>query len=236
MSLTALFASTEEFFSLHNISDDHGWDHAFTVATSAVLAVSALTDEVPRSLIVAAALLHDTDDHKLFKTVAFSNARTLLENAGFSGAEITTTIEMISLVSASANGNTAVSPQWKLIPRDADRIEAIGKIGVDRCYLYTQARGQPVATINTPIVTCVAELAQVNCELRYAEYVRTNGRSISMIDHFYDKLLNIGGLGSGNLELQKIADHRHLYMLEWLFRVNTRRRDLALASDLTQLW
>jgi uncharacterized protein len=238
MSLPLLFDLTKTFFTEHKIADDHGWEHAFTVATSAVMAVSSMTEcEIPKSLIVAAALLHDTDDRKIFSTQDFSNARKLLAAAEFTESDITGVIEMISLVSASSNGNTLVEPKWKLIPRDADRIEAIGEIGVHRSYVYTLVHGRPIATVATPIVTSLAELENVDCKARYAEYVRSKGQSLSMIDHFYDKLLSIAELGSGNAELQEIANTRYEYMVEWLFLVNTKRCDMALTADLNEkIW
>lgn len=225
MSLTLLFDVTEKFFAEHKIPDDHGYKHAVDVAYLAMIAVQDSNDVARNIEIVAAALLHDADDRKLFKTANFENAKTLLWRAGFKLDQIARIVEMIALVSASTNGNSVVEPAWKLIPRDADRVEALGVVGVKRCYEYTFRQKHPVATAKTAIATNHNELDKIDTRARFAAYVESRGNaSRSMIDHFYDKLLAIH-VQSGNKDLQKVADERREVMVDWLFTINTVRRD-----------
>jgi uncharacterized protein len=224
MSLPQLIAKTEVF--LKAVPADHGWEHARRVAENATRAlfeeqISAAETET----VIAAALLHDCDDRKFFQTQDYANARGLLTESGYNAEQVAAVIQMISYVSASASGNSTedggvVIPRWQLIPRDADRIEAIGHIGVERCYAYTRAQKRPVALATTARPTTQDELTALNCPARFREYVATCGKSESMIDHFYDKLLAISELSSGNGHLQQIARERHQVMVDWLFRFN----------------
>ena len=74
-----------------------------------------------------------------------------------------------------------------LIPRYADRLEAIGIIGIQRCYQYTITTQAPLytpATLRAQDVDTILEEAK----RRYPNY---NGNSVSMVDHFYDKLIGV---------------------------------------------
>ena len=111
---------------------------------------------------------------------------------------INLTLQMISYVSASSNGNTIPEPAktkpWLLIPRYADRLEALGKIGVIRCWQFTRYIGAKYYTENTPRPTTKEEIKIYATPERFAHY---KGKSESLMDHVYDKLLHIG-FNSGN--------------------------------------
>ena len=91
-----------------------------------------------------AAALHDVDDHKVFeKSVHYQNCRYILTQVDYEPARIEKVVEMISLVSFTVNGVTPIpkgpngeDQLWKGIPRDADRLEALGCIGIARCIAY----------------------------------------------------------------------------------------------------
>jgi uncharacterized protein len=221
MSLPQLFAKTETFLSA--VPADHGWTHARKVVVNAAHALMEEADPTRDEFeeVIAAALLHDVDDRKFFQTEDYQNARTLLAEAGYAPARIERVVKMISYVSASSSGNNMPegAKKWQLIPRDSDRVEAIGHIGVERCYAYTRAQKRPVALAKTPRVTSAEALAAVDCPARFRQYVNSvsAARSESMIDHFYDKLLAISELTSGNGHLQQVARERHQIMVRWLF-------------------
>jgi len=225
-NLSKLIHATKSFLTEHNVPADHGWVHAQTVATNATLA--ALEDASrPWSQteeIIAAALLHDVDDRKFFTTSDYKNARSLLAVAGYTDERVERIINMVSFVSASKFGNSCVDtqgrdiPRWQLIPRDADRVEAIGMIGIERCYEFTRGRNQPIAIATTPRPQSREELRAMNIPERFRQYVANRGNSASMVDHFFDKLLAVTQLSSGNRYLEGVAKERHETMEDWLLQ------------------
>lgn len=118
---------------------------------------------------------------------------------------VSTALSIISVVSTSANGNAVPEgiPPWHLIVRHADRLEALGLVGLQRCYDYTIATGRPLALPITLRATSLDDLKQrVAPAARFAAYCGSgpshvswgsgSGKSLSMVDHVYDKLLHIG--------------------------------------------
>lgn len=105
---------------------------------------------------------------------------------------------MIDQVSCSQNGNT-VPPSiiqehsyHLLIPRWADRIEAVGARGVWRCYQYNQEHGDALCSARSPRPNTVDELWNVYATPdRFEGYQRRGGSSADMISHYYDKLLHV---------------------------------------------
>ena len=103
---------------------------------------------------------------------------------------------MIEYVSASKNGNSVpeiakTNPEY-LWPRCCDRLEAIGTIGAVRCYQYALEIGNKLALPNsTPMPKTSEELWSFVVPERFDEYQRSCGKSASMLDHYYDKLLQI---------------------------------------------
>ena len=102
---------------------------------------------------------------------------------------------MISLVSCSSNGHSfpddAKRSPWILIPRWADRLEAVGEIGIVRCYEYNVHIGTPLFTPNTPRPKTIELIRAAATTERFEAYQKRGGTSDSMMDHYYDKLLQI---------------------------------------------
>jgi len=194
-----------------SICPSHDIEHMFEVMKHTKEAVKELDEpEHIKTSIVLAGLLHDIDDHKFFGTTDYSNAREIL--CDFEHADLV--IEMISLVSCSANGDSMVSPEWKLIPRYCDRLEAIGSIGLKRVYQYTMTKNRPLHTSNTAVCTTIEQLCDVATEERYKSY---DGNSESMIDHFYDKLLSLK-FPIHNQYIKDIAHERKMVMIDFVIQ------------------
>ena len=186
----------------HQIDASHGIDHALAVLTHLNAALDESSFEISEGRKLAmrlAALLHDADDRKYFgktKTVSCANARKLMLEAGAISDVIEDAVAMIELVSCSANGNScppaAEAHPELLWPRWADRLEAVGEIGIARCYAYNKHDGTtPLAIDTTPRATTADEVLALATPERFDAYQASGGGSASMLDHYYDKLLQV---------------------------------------------
>eukprot|EP01138_Halocafeteria_seosinensis_P006071 gb/GECG01006206.1/.p1 GENE.gb/GECG01006206.1/~~gb/GECG01006206.1/.p1 ORF type:complete len:170 (+),score=22.05 gb/GECG01006206.1/:1-510(+) len=88
------------------------------------------------------------------------------------------------------------------ITRDADRLDAIGAIGIARCFTYGGAKMRKLHDPNIPPRT----------QLTKESYVRDNGTTIN---HFYEKLLTLKD-GMKTSAGKSIADVRHKFMEQYL--------------------
>ncbi len=201
-TLTAATEHLTRIFASANVCESHGIHHA----TDVVRIVDHALQHCPHSLepetkiaIRLAALLHDADDRKLFpKHGALQNAQDILRQLTYAGQPLSeptigSIIRMIRWVSTAANGDMipteAVSAPHLLYPRHADRIAAMGWTGVYRCWKYTLGVGDPLYTGDTARAANEEDLwTRLATPQRYAAY---RGKSASMIDHYYDKLLHI---------------------------------------------
>ena len=131
-----------QIFNDNKVSPCHGIEHAKIVMDHSRRALQFydISDE-DKLLVEYAALLHDFDDRKFFPShLNYDNLRQVLSTK--SGDFVDKVIYMVSIVSSSKNGDSiplnVYGKEWMLIPRYADRIEAIGIIGIERCYTYTK--------------------------------------------------------------------------------------------------
>lgn len=144
----------------------------------------------------------DNDDAMENDTVMihiFPNAVQIMTDAGVPASSVDTVLTMISWVSCSKNGNNipecirATGYYHRLIPRWADRIEAVGARGVWRCYQYNQEQGAPLSSSTSPRPTTVEEVWDYATPARFEQYQTRGGSSNDMVSHYYDKLLNVAG-------------------------------------------
>lgn len=193
------------------VDESHGTRHAVAVLQHAQAALDSAAAGSPgrpippaRALAVRlAALLHDADDRKLFPSDgpdALPNARRIGAEAGaarFGPSVLPEMLWMIKLVSCSKNGNSAPAEARQapelLWPRWADRLEATGEIGVVRCYQWNRSLGEPLSITSTPRPQTEAEVWALATEERFISYQARGGSSDSMLDHYYDKLLQVAG-------------------------------------------
>ena len=124
-------------------SDGHDLDHSLRVFSNAV-AIARKEPPCDMEAVALAALLHDADDHKLFDTVNNQNARTFLESHNVDSDKIDFICTISNAVSCSKNrGKTPDSLEGK-IGQDADRLDAMGAIGIARTFAYGGKHGRPL--------------------------------------------------------------------------------------------
>ena len=124
-------------------ADGHDAGHSLRVYRNAL----KIAEKYPESdlfIISLAALLHDTDDHKLFHTVNNENARSFLSSQNI-GSETTEKIcRIINAVSFSRNRGKRPDSLEGRIVQDADRLDAIGAVGIARTFAYGGKNERPM--------------------------------------------------------------------------------------------
>lgn len=123
-------------------SDGHGIDHSLRVHSNAKAIMHSY--ECNALYVELAALLHDVDDHKLFNNKNNENARKFLNNKGFDKEAIEDIVKIINSVSFSKNKGTKPSSIEACIVQDADRLDAIGAVGVARTFMYSGKNGRGI--------------------------------------------------------------------------------------------
>ena len=89
-----------------------------------------------------AALLHDADDYKLFATENNANTRAFLAANDATEGETERICEIINAVSFSKNRGHAPETLEAKVVQDADRLDAIGAIGIARTFAYGDEHGR----------------------------------------------------------------------------------------------
>ena len=116
-------------------ADGHDLDHSIRVYNNAVNISKSYTD-ADVLIIVLASLLHDADDHKLFDTKNNENARRFMKDQNISEEYMNRICDVINSVSFSKNKGVKPSTLEGCIVQDADRLDALGAIGIARTFAY----------------------------------------------------------------------------------------------------
>ena len=128
-------------------ADSHGFDHSMRVYRNA-LRIMETEPAADRLVVSLGALLHDADDHKLFHTENNGNARRFLREHGIRPDIEERICEAVNAVSFSRNrGRIPETIEGRII-QDADRLDAVGAIGIARTFAYGGKHGRtPEASI-----------------------------------------------------------------------------------------
>ena len=122
-------------------ADGHGADHALRVRRNAMMIAEG--EACDPQIVSLAALLHDADDHKLFSTEHNANARRFLEEHGIAPETTERICAAINAVSFSKNKGKRPETAEGRIVQDADRLDALGAVGIARTFAYGGGHGRP---------------------------------------------------------------------------------------------
>lgn len=185
---------------LDNAEGGHDWFHIERVYKNALsIADNEVCDD---TVVKLGALLHDIADSKFHngdETVGPQIARDFLESNKVDGATIQHVINIIENISFKG-GNTekSFSSIELNIVQDADRLDAIGAIGIARTFNYGGFKNRPLFNPNIA----------PNLHMSKEEYKNNQAPTLN---HFYEKLLLLKD--KMNTETGKqIAKERHRYM------------------------
>ena len=189
---------------LENAEGGHDWFHIERVYKNALL----IAEGVDCDLIVVklGALLHDIADSKFHggdETVGPKTARTFLESQNVKEDIILHVIAIIENISfKGGNFEKKFNSKELEIVQDADRLDAIGAIGIARTFNYGGFKNRPLYNPNI----------QPNLNMSKEEYKNSESPTLN---HFYEKLLLLKD--KMNTETgKKIAQKRHDFMVTFL--------------------
>ena len=106
--------------------------------------IAGTEDHCDREIVALASLLHDADDHKLFETRNNENARSFLLEADVPKDRTERIIDVINSVSFSQNKGKTPETIESMIVQDADRLDAMGAIGIARTFAYGGEHQRPM--------------------------------------------------------------------------------------------
>ena len=126
-------------------ADAGGHDAAHTLRVYRnTLRIAADEPDCDAEMAALAALLHDADDHKLFRTENNANARAFLQAHQVPEEMEDRICRVINSVSFSRNkGKTPDTPEGRVV-QDADRLDAMGAVGIARTFAYGGEHGRPM--------------------------------------------------------------------------------------------
>lgn len=190
-------------FQMASDGSGHDFDHVERVVRNALhLARHAGADE---KICHAAALLHDLPDHKLNTQgpEIWNLMDTWLTQAGFSESERERIFQIIRQCHFEGGGSRHQPDSLEAaVVIDADRLDAIGAIGIARAFAFGGSRHRPMFDPDHP----------PRPDMTREEYM--NARS-STINHFYEKLLLLKDR-MHTKEARRLAEERHQFMKVFL--------------------
>ncbi|MCD0457582.1 HD domain-containing protein [Chryseobacterium sp. LC2016-27] len=166
----------------------------------------AQTEDCDLEVVELSALLHDIADPKFHngdETLALKISKEFLEAQNVEEEIIQQVLFIIQNISFKNRGEVPQNLPIELkVVQDADRIDAIGAIGVARTFNFGGFKNN---MMYHPDI-------QPKLNMSKEEYKRSNGTTVN---HFYEKLLLLKDLMNTN-EGKKIAEERHQFMLTFL--------------------
>ncbi len=209
--LTAARAHVRE--RLEHDSSGHDWWHIDRVVRLA----RRLAQEEGADVFLCelAALTHDLVDWKLNpdEAQALEDLRVWLAAHGVDAATSAAVMDIITHLSFKGGGQPPMRTLEGQIVQDADRLDAIGAIGIARAFAYGGAKGRPMHDPD----------ARPRGQMTVAEY---RGQQAPTINHFYEKLLLLKDR-MNTATAKRLAAQRHAvleaFLAEFLAEWNGER-------------
>lgn len=185
--------------------DSSGHDYYHTIRVYKLATEIAKQENADINIVQLAALLHDVDDIKLSPETydTKKNAVKFMTNNGVDEKVIDAVCKIIDEVSFSGTDSVTPSTIEGKCVQDADRLDAIGAVGIARTFAYGGSRGRK---IYDPDIKPKIGMGK--------EEYRQDLNSTS-INHFYEKLLLLKDMLNTSTA-KKLAEHRQAVMQEFL--------------------
>ena len=202
MNDSLIIAHTISFVKkeLANAEGGHDWFHMERVYKNALLI--SKTEKVDSFVVSLGALLHDIADSKFYngdETIGPKKARNFLISENVPEDVIAHVIKIIENISyKGGNKKQGFFSNELSVVQDADRLDAIGAVGIARCFNYGGFKNRK---LYDPEI-------KPNLNMTPEEYKKSTAPTIN---HFYEKLLLLKdklNTATG----KQIAENRHQYM------------------------
>ncbi len=193
--------------TLENAEGGHDWFHIERVYKNALLL--AKNENVNELIVSLGALLHDIADSKFNngdETIGPKIAEEFLHTQNVDSSIIAHVVAIINNISFKSSLSKSKKERFTSIEldvvQDADRLDAIGAIGIARAFNYGGFKNRQLYNPNI----------KPNLTMSKEEYKNSNAPSIN---HFYEKLLLLKDKMNTKTG-QQIAAERHKYMEQFL--------------------
>lgn len=206
MNKQHIISNTEYFVkeTLINAEGGHDWFHILRVWNNAKLI--SKNENVDGFVVELGALLHDIADSKFHdgdETIGPKIAREFLESQFVEDSIIIHIENIISNISFKGGNfeQTFNSRELEVI-QDADRLDAIGAVGIARTFNYGGFKNRPLYN------------PEISPNLNQSKEAYKNSEAPT-VNHFYEKLLLLKDRMNTKTG-KKIAEERHRYMETFL--------------------
>lgn len=191
-------------------SSGHDWWHTYRVWKTAV--AIGKSEHADMLVIELAALLHDIADWKFNggdQTAGPKAAREWLERNGADSETIRHVCDIVENISFKGAGaeNEMPTIEGKVV-RDADRLDAIGSIGIARVFMMGAKFNELMFDPSIPVPGYKDKNDHIAAKGK-------KGRTV--INHFHEKLLLLKGMMATEAG-KRLAESRHSYMEKYLER------------------
>lgn len=187
-----------------NESTGHDWWHVYRVWKNSILI--GQNEHVNIFVVQLAALLHDIADWKFHDgdiTIGPNMAAAFLEGLNVDKEVIEHVYQIIKYISfKGAQIKQEVLTKEGCVVQDADRLDAIGAIGIARAFAYGGFKKREIYNPEVPVVL-------------HNSFEQYKSNTSPTINHFYEKLLLLKGL-MNTQTAKEIAIERHEFMEEFL--------------------
>lgn len=184
--------------------DSSGHDYAHTLRVLRMATRLAEAEGADATIVQLAAALHDVDDRKLSPQTHedLGRTRAFMAGAGLDSKTADLVCQIISEVSFKGSDSVMPSTLEGRCVQDADRLDALGAIGVARTFAYGGAHGRPLHDPADP-----PRLGMDDEQYRQ--------RTSSSLNHFHEKLFLLKDL-MGTETGKAIAERRDAFMCEFV--------------------
>jgi len=204
MKRQEIMKRTEQFVRsmLENDASGHDWWHIDRVRKMGLLL--GRTENADLFIIEMAALLHDIADEKIIGSEEKGKkiVTNFLQDLPLSEEERIHILHIISTISFKGGNGTKPETLEGQIVQDADRLDALGAIGIARTFMYAGSKGHIMHNPSLPPRKTMSK----------EQYRNEQG---TPINHFYEKLLKLKDLMNTE-SAKRIAIERHAFMETFL--------------------